>query len=337
MKILVLKPSSLGDIVQAIPVVRLIRQHHPESQIHWWINREWMPLLERDPDIHQLVPFDRRRWGTPSGWPEAFQTILRLREEHFDWVIDLQSLARSALLGWTVGGSLTVGLADSREGAPAFFDFAVPRPFPRAHAVDWYLEVLRTLNVPVHLQFDWLPQNAEARTVVESIWPSEGARWVALQPGARWDNKRWPVEFYAELAVQLLGEVPDLRVVVLGGNSDRALGKIIAARAGQRCINLTGRLTLPTLVEWLRRSSLLVTNDTGPMHLAGGRLLPGRGLIWPHRSRLDGSLRSTGRGHPVRLGMSSLPETDLPVSRYPGVPSPHSRFPGPIQGPAATC
>lgn len=247
-----------------------------------------MPLLERDPDIHQLVPFDRRRWGTPSGWPEAFQTILRLREEHFDWVIDLQSLARSALLGWTVGGSLTVGLADSREGAPAFFDFAVPRPFPRAHAVDWYLEVLRTLNVPVHLQFDWLPQNAEARTVVESIWPSEGARWVALQPGARWDNKRWPVEFYAELAVQLLGEVPDLRVVVLGGNSDRALGKIIAARAGQRCIDLTGRLTLPTLVEWLRRSSLLVTNDTGPMHLAAAVSCPVVALFGPTDPGLTG-------------------------------------------------
>jgi heptosyltransferase I len=267
-KILVLKPSSLGDVVQALPVARLLKRHFSQAEIHWWLNREFIPLLERDPDLARVIPFDRKRWGSPLGWPGAVASIRELRRERYDWILDLQSLARSGLVAWLAQGGFTVGLDDPREGAPGLYDLAVPRASFDTHAVDWYLEVLRRLGVPVHWDFDWLPRNEEAAAVIDSFWPIDGERWIAFQPGARWLNKRWPAEHFAALAGRLLAHHPSFRIAVLGGNDDRELGAEIAARHGGSCLDLTGQLSLPGMVEWLRRSALLVTNDTGPMHVA---------------------------------------------------------------------
>jgi heptosyltransferase I len=280
-KILVLKPSSLGDVVQSLPVARLLRRHLPQARIHWWLNRELVPLLEGDPDIEAVIPFDRRRWATPSGWPEAVSTLQRVRREHYDWVIDLQALARSAVFGWLASGSYTIGLQDFREGAPAFYDRSIPPPAAPAHAVDWYLKVLRELGIPVHSDFEWLPVRSEAQTVMDTVWPDDGSRWVALQPGARWLNKRWPVESFAQLAAGLLRIRPDVRVVVLGGAGDVELGRRICEEAGPRALNLAGRLTLPTMVAWVRRCALMITNDTGPMHVAAALKVPVVALFGP--------------------------------------------------------
>lgn len=281
MKILVLKPSSLGDVILALPVARLLKRNFPTAEIHWWINRELVPLLDGDPDISKVIPFDRHRWATPVGWPEAFRTMRSLRLERYDWIIDLQSLARSALIGWIANGSLTIGLDDRREGAPALHDHSVPRPFARCHAADWYLAVLQALNVPIHQRFEWLPVRPDASSVVNSVWPSDSCRWVGFQPGARWPNKRWPASAFADVAHRLLRRDPSLCFAVFGGQGDRLLGAEICRQVGPRCLDLTGRLTLQTLVAWIHRCSLFITNDTGPMHMAAALKVPLVALFGP--------------------------------------------------------
>lgn len=288
MKILILKPSSLGDVIQALPVARLLKQHRPEAEIHWWLNRELTPLLEGDPDLFRVIPFDRKRWGRLEGVPLAISEIRALRRERFDWVIDLQSLARSALVGWLARGGLTVGLDERREAAPAFFDVAVPRPSFETHAVDWYLEVLRRLDVPVHFNFTWLPERPGIAATVRARCPAPSALWVALQPGARWPNKRWPIEHFVDLARRLLAAEPALRVVVLGGHTDQAFGSAITAAAGPRSLDLTGRLSLPEMVEWLRLCTLMITNDTGPMHVAAALGKPVVALFGPTEAARTG-------------------------------------------------
>ncbi len=305
MKILVLKPSSLGDVVQALPVARLLRRHFPEAEIHWWLNRELAPLLEHDPDIRRVIPFDRKRWGAPTGWPSALRIIRGMRRERYDWVIDLQSLARSGLVAWLAQGGLTVGLDDRREGASGFHDVSVPRASYQTHAVDWYLDVLRWQGVPVHWDFDWLPRNEDAATVVESVWPANGHRWIALQPGARWLNKRWPAEHFAALAQRLLAHDESLRIVVLGGDADRPLGAQVAGLAGERCLDLTGQLSLPGMVEWLRRCSLMITNDTGPMHVAVALGRPVIGLFGPTEPTRTGPYGQLA--HTLRVDLPCAP------------------------------
>lgn len=303
MRILILKSSSLGDVVQALPVLRLLKRHRPESAIYWWIDSALRGLLEGDPDLSGLILFERRRWSSPFHWNEMLASIRRMRAMKFDWVIDLQSLARSGSFAWLANGGLTVGLDDSREGARGFYDIAVSRPGYHTHAVDWYLEVLRRLNVPVHWNFMWLPPRPEVAAALQEKWGADSARWIALQPGARWANKRWPVEHFAELVRCLAADDGAVRFVILGSGDDSPAGARIAQAATGRCLDLTGRTSLPEMIEWIRRSELLVTNDTGPMHAAAAMGKPVVALFGPTEPRRTGPYGQVERA----LRLTSLP------------------------------
>jgi len=286
LKILILKPSSLGDVIQALPVLRLLKRHWPHAQIHWWIDAAFAPFLEGDPDLAGVVRFERRRWAQPRHWPEMLRSIRQLRQQNFDLVIDLQCLARSAIFAWLANGRQLVGLDEVREGARGFYDLAVPRLSHHTHAVDWYLAVLPRLGVPVDQPFDWLPPRPAIAAQVERKWPGP-ARWIILQPGARWSNKRWPVEHFAELVRQLTHRAPHLRFVILGAGTDAPLGDIIA-QAAPRSLNLCGQTSLLEMIEWIRRCDLMISNDTGPMHAAAALRKPLLALFGPTEPRRTG-------------------------------------------------
>ncbi|HUC85859.1 MAG TPA: lipopolysaccharide heptosyltransferase II [Candidatus Acidoferrales bacterium] len=317
MKILILKPSSLGDVIQALPVLRLLKLHWRQAEIFWWIDAPLAPLLEGDPDLAGVVPFERRRWSQPRYWPEMCRSIRRLREKDFDLVIDLQCLARSAAFAWLANGKKLVGLDEVREGARAFYDSVVPRKSFHTHAVDWYLSILPPLKVPVHERFDWLPFRPAVAAGIRQKWPDpvqddhaqnldgrpsksglEAPGWIALQPGARWQNKRWPVENFAELVRLLVPKYPESRFVILGDRGDDLLGSIITEAAPERCLNLCGATSLPEMVEWIRRCDLMITNDTGPMHVAAAlkkRLVALFGPTEPRRTGPYGQLENVVR------------------------------------------
>ena len=288
LKILILKPSSLGDVVQALPVLRLLKLHFPQSEIHWWIDSTFRSLLEADPDLSGIVLFERRRWSSPRHWDELLASIRQMRAMKFDWVIDLQGLARSGLFAWLANGGVSIGLDDNREGARGFYDFAVPRPGFHAHAVDWYLEVLRFLGVPVRRDFTWLPARPDAAAAVKEKWRPDSARWIVLHPGARWSNKRWPAEHFAELVRLLARDYEDVKFAILGGKNEAPLGESIARAAPNRCLDLTGRTSLPEMTEWVRLGELTVTNDTGPMHVAAALGKPVVALFGPTEPRRTG-------------------------------------------------
>jgi lipopolysaccharide heptosyltransferase II len=288
LKILILKPSSLGDVVQALPVLRLLKRHRPEAEIFWWIDSHFAPLLEDDPDLTGVVRFERRRWAAPRHWPEMFLSLRWLREQDFDWVIDLQCLARSGAFAWLANGKFLIGLDEVREGARGFYDLAVRRASFHTHAVDWYLAVLPPLGVPVHDDFQWLPEQPQVADTVKSKWQTGHGRWIAIQPGARWPNKRWPVEYFAGLIRLLAKKFPDARFAILGSREDKPVGGLIADADPERCFNLCGQTSLPEMVEWVRLCDLMITNDTGPMHVAAALGKPLVALFGPTEPRRTG-------------------------------------------------
>jgi lipopolysaccharide heptosyltransferase II len=295
LKILILKPSSLGDVLQALPVLRLLKLHWRDAEIFWWIDSALAPLLAGDPDLAGVVLFERKRWRSPRHWPEMFRSLRWLRAKKFDLVIDLQCLARSGAFAWLARGKFLIGLDEAREGARGFYDVAVPRKSFHTHAVDWYLSVLPELGVPVHKNFNWLPERPAVAAEVKQKWPGENSQFairnsqlILLQPGARWQNKRWPVEQFAELARALAGKFPAARLAVLGGKDDELLGEIISQAAPQPCLNLCGQTSLLEMVEWIRRCDLLITNDTGPMHAAAALGKPLVALFGPTEPRRTG-------------------------------------------------
>jgi len=280
LKILILKPSSLGDVVLALPVLRLLKRQFPNSKIYWWIDSNLAGLLEGDPDLEGLVRFARQGWAGPRYWGELLSSIRWMQAQAFDWVIDLQGLMRSGLFAWLANGGLTIGLDDSREGAAAFYDVIVRTP-SHSHALDSYLAVLPALGVTVDWNFAWLPERPEVAATVRNKWGLHEGRWVILQPGARWINKRWPAEHYARLLGLAAIARPDIRFAVLGSGEDQPLANVITAAAPGRCLDLTGKLSLPEMVECIRLSELMVTNDTGPMHVAAAQGKPVVALFGP--------------------------------------------------------
>jgi len=309
LKILILKPSSLGDVIQALPVLRLLKQHFRDAEIFWWIDAGLKSLLEGDPDLAGLVLFERKRWKSPRRWPEAVRSVRWMREQQFDLVIDLQFLARSATFAWLANGKSLVGLDEIREGARGFYDRVTPRASFHTHAVDWYLSVLPLLGVPVHKNFEWIPARPQIAAQVKQKWFSQfstlNSQLVLLQPGARWDNKHWPVEHFADLVRRLAQTFPDVRFAVLGSDDDKSLGKRIADAAPARCLNLCGETTLPEMIEWLRLCDLMITNDTGPMHVAAALGTPLVALFGPTEPRRTGPYGQLD--HVVRIDLPCAP------------------------------
>ncbi|HLP75600.1 MAG TPA: glycosyltransferase family 9 protein, partial [Candidatus Paceibacterota bacterium] len=230
----------------------------------------------------------------PRHWPEMLRSIRWMRRQNFDLVIDLQCLARSGTFAWFASGKLLVGLDEVREGARGFYDIAVRRPSYHTHAVDWYLETLKALQVPVHENFDWIPARPAIAAELKQKFPVGTGRWIILQPGARWLNKRWPIEHFAELVKQMSARLTDVRFAILGGESDRELGAAIAKAEPQRCLDLTGKITLPEMIECIRLSALMITNDTGPMHVAAALKKPVIGLFGPTEPRRTGPYGQLG-------------------------------------------
>ena len=306
MKILILKPSSLGDVIHALPVLRLLKSHLPQSRIYWWLDSNLKSLLENDPDLAGVIPFERNRWAAPRRWPEMFAILQDLRAKQFDWAIDLQGLARSGIVAWLANAGLTIGLDNaregSREGARAFYDVTPPPPAANTHAVDRYLAVLPLLKVPVHGNFQWLPKRPDVAAQIEQKWNPGAGPWIVLLPGARWDNKRWPVEHFVELARRMRG-MGAIQTVILGSGDDRALGQAIAEANPGRCLNLAGQTSLWEMVEWVRRGRLVISNDTGPMHVAAALGRPLIALFGPTNPRHTGPY---GKLNSV-LQLNSLP------------------------------
>lgn len=277
MKILIVKPSSLGDVIQALPVLRLLKRAHPAAVVHWWLADGLHEMVADDPDVDRLISFNRRDWKTPGGLLRLAGIIRAVRAEHYDLVIDLQGLARSGLLSWLARGDELIGIDLGREGARMFYDVAVSRP-REPHAVDWYLAVARRLGLAVDQDFDWLPTNAAVRDRLLADHPLAERRLVGIVPGARWKNKRWPVRHFGA-TMDRLGADGRTTFLIIGGEGDREFAGELANRAD--ALNLLGQTSLVEMIEWIRRCSLVVTNDTGPMHVAAAMRKPVVALFGP--------------------------------------------------------
>ncbi len=288
LRILILKPSSLGDVIHALPVLRLLKLHQPQSRVFWWLETSLVPLLQDDPDLAGIFAFPRKGWFKPVNWNKVRHGIHDMRFQQFDLALDLQGLARSGIAAWLSGAKTVVGLANQREGSHMYYDAITPASPPNTHAVDRYLALIKHLGVPVHDRFEWIPLRPLVAQRVREKWHPENSRWFTLLPGARWDNKRWPVENFAGLVRQLSGQYPEHRFAILGGQADEALGKGITEANPGRCLNLAGATDLHEMIEWVRLSELTITNDTGPMHIAAALRRPVVALFGPTNPNLTG-------------------------------------------------
>jgi len=261
-RILILKPSSLGDIIHALSTVNLIRRRYSNAHIAWLVNTAFTSLLKNCPVINEVIPFPRHNLR------QVPALLKRLRQARYDLVVDLQGLLRSGLLAAATGASRRLGLSDAREGAGWFHNEIVP-VMPQ-HAVDRYLLAARQLGCaagPIEFPLGLAPEVSPAG-------------WIAINASARWKTKLWGDEKFAELIRQL----PQDRVVLTGSTDEADRIKKIAQ--GCRCI--AGQTDLLELAELYRRCAVVVTNDSGPMHLAAAVGTPVVAIFGPTAPALTG-------------------------------------------------
>lgn len=260
--ILIIKPSSLGDIVHTLPAVAAIRDAHPRARITWVINPEWAPLLRGNPHINHVHLFPRGEFRGLGASKRLLPWLKRTRALRPDIAVDFQGLLRSALIGRISGAREVFGLSDAREGSRLFYHH-IARVDRRGHAVERYLELARLVgaNRPEQLQFP-LPTGDPLPRF------DEHPDFVVLHPFARGRGKSM-----SERAIEEFCRALDSISVIVVGKSKLRL------RAPDNCVNLTNQTTLLQLVGLVRTARVTVSVDSGPMHIAAAT---GRKLVSIH-------------------------------------------------------
>ncbi len=273
-RILLIKPSSLGDVVMALPALSALRRSFPQSRISWLIRPEFAPLIEGHPHLDEIILFDRkslgRAWRHPAALGELTSLISRLRAGRFDAVLDLQGLFRSASLAWLSGCKQRFGPIWRKEFAHYFYTTAIPPRLEWVHVIDYYLRLIEAMGVAdLRVEFV-LPEKPAAAKTARDLLSRRGAdvnRYAVIIPGSAQVSKCWPAERFAVLADRLASD-HGLAVAATGSKSEGAMIEQIQALATHPIANLAGCTSLPELIEVLRRARLVVSNDTGPGHLA---------------------------------------------------------------------
>lgn len=275
--ICVIKPSAFGDIVQSLPVLSTLRSRFPQARLAWVVKRQWAELIEGHRDLDELIAFD------PSAGFAAWRSFLRdLRSRQFDLVLDLQGLFRTGVMTWATRAPIRVGLETAREGANLACNCVLPGTSKLVPAHARYRRVAEAIDPGLSVFEPRLPLRDEhvewART---QLRPLASPR-VALHIGAAWPTKRWPVGKFAAVAMLAVQHF-NASLVLVGGPGDardgQALEGMLDETSRSRTVNLIGKSSLAQLMAVLANVDLMVSNDSGPMHLAAALNTPTLGIF----------------------------------------------------------
>jgi heptosyltransferase I len=308
-RILLVKPSALGDVVHTLPVVATLHARYPQVALDWLVEEEAAPLIAGHPAVSELIVSGRRRWlralRHPAAAPGALWAMAgfarRLHCRRYDAVLDLQGLLKSALYVAAAGAPIRVGLADAREGARLAYTHRVPVPPQPVHAVERYLALAAAVGADRAVREFTIPLAAEEKAAA-ALRVREMPRPLAvLHPAGRWPTKLWPVERWRALATALAGE--GWGVLVTGSAGDAAVTAAITDGVGPACRSLAGLLSLKQLAAVLGSADVMVSVDSGPMHIAAAMGTPIVALFGP-----------TDPGRTGPLGRHTILRKPLPCS-----------------------
>lgn len=290
--IVVVKLSAIGDVLHGVPTAVALKRAFPTTRIGWVVEGRAGDVLAGHSAIDHV-------FRLPRGWLKSFAAVRSLRRQLVDFApeiaLDLQGLFKSAVPTWLSGARIRIGHAapESREQAWRFYTHPVEAT--AAHVVDRNLGLLSALGLPVEPAVFDMPRWPVSRLRMQE-W-LDGLRLPAtpalLNPGAGWPSKIWPAERFAEVARELMRRHGLPSIVVWGGDAERAAAERIVAEAGPAA-TLAPNTTLQDLGELCRLARLVISSDTGPLHLAAAVGTPCVGLFGPVPAKRNGPY---GPGH----------------------------------------
>ncbi len=298
-RLLLVKPSSLGDVIHALPTAGALRRRFPAAHLAWLVEEESADVVRGTAAVDEVIVSGRRRWlralaaGRGAGRTLGeFRALLRtLRAGNFDLVVDLQGLLKSAIYVLATGARMRVGLSTGREGSRLACTHVVEAPAGE-HAVERYLRAAWALGAPDGPRDFPIAVPPEAAAEADRILAEAGGAvagvagergrlpLAVLHPAARWPTKQWTPEAFAAVGDRI-ADAMGAAVVITGGRADVGAGEAVRTRMRRPALNLAGRTPLKVLAAILRRAAIMVTVDSGPMHLAAALGTPLVALFGP--------------------------------------------------------
>jgi heptosyltransferase-1 len=286
--ILIIKLSSLGDVIHALPALRTLRQLYPKAHIAWIVEEKCKDLLYNNPDLDELIVVRirhwRRHWNLQS-WREFRQALKQIRGR-FDLVIDMQGLIKTGVIAFLTQAPRVIGFDkhDCRERPNAWFTHeTVPYMGKTVHVVDRYLAMIQALGAEtVSMEFPLVvPEAAEAH--IEAYWkanPELSAKPnVAIHHGVGFPTKRWPMERFAQLGDRISKELGFNVLLTWGPGEEEGVKKLSAHMKEKHWVS--PKNTLHESIAMLKRMILTIGCDTGPMHLSAAQGVPTVSLFGP--------------------------------------------------------
>ena len=279
--VLITRLSAIGDCILTIPLAVRVKELWPDCKLSWIVDCAASQLLEEHSAIDELIKIQRGWLKCPSEWKRLRED---LRGREFDLTLDPQGLTKSSLLGWMSGARRRVGFdfSHGREVAPLVATQRITRT--ARHMVDTYLELLTpwTSISPGEGQFR-MPVYGQAAAAAEQMLAQLGLSdeaWIAMNPGAGWTTRLWPVQRFGMLAREIFREHGRRSLVFWAGESELLMAKVIEEESRGAAM-LAPKTSLTEMLEILRHARLLVTGDTGPLHLASSVGTPSVALHGP--------------------------------------------------------
>lgn len=305
-RVLIIKPSALGDVVHTLPVLGALKRAHPHSEVSWLISSHLAQIIEGHPLLAEVIVFEReryRRMGMSMAVMLEFCRFLKgLRQRRFSLVLDLQGLFRSGIFALATGAPVRVGFDNAREGAPLFYTHRVAVPSLDIHAVDRYFSIARAIGLPECEKHFGLPvlqsDRDRARWLLESAGLQAGRPYVAICASAGWPSKRWFPERFAGV-IEFIHTSLGAEAVLVGSEGDREVTGRIIEELKAPPVDLTGKTSLRELVAIIDGARAMVTNDSGPMHIAAAVECPTVAVFGPTNPQRTGPY---GPGHKVIPG-----------------------------------
>lgn len=278
--ILIIKPSALGDVVLGLPVLTTLRASFPKARITWLVRKEFAPLLECVNGLDEIMLFDRKLlskwWYSRQAFTEFWALMKQLRERRFDLVLDLQGLFRTAFFAWQTGCTVRFGMTQAREGASLFYTHRVSPPEGLLHRVDYYVKIASEAGAGCPCTDCQILPPADA---VEAVNRKLSAAGLANRPyavlvlGSAHAVKCWPMERFAMIA-QRLADDYGLSIVATGSKSEQSLAETVQRKVRVPIVSLAGQTSIPELAALLKGARLVLSNDTGPGHIAAAIGVP---------------------------------------------------------------
>jgi 3-deoxy-D-manno-octulosonic-acid transferase/heptosyltransferase-1 len=293
-KILVVKLSAVGDVVHTLPALNALRRHRPEAHITWLVEEAAAGLIKGHPAIDRVLVSKRKRWVQGVGsaqWrrhlTEAAGFIRQLRDTRYDWVLDFQAALKGAALIAMVRADRKIGFGpgmEHQEYSYLVLNEKIPMVSMEVHALKRSLMLMEAMGVPCRqieykLPIDEVMGKKIVRLMADQQLPRKGPA-VAINPVALWETKMWSAKRFAQLADRLI-ETYQADIFFTGAAADaEEIGKITGWMT-QEAANLAGRTSLLELAALYRKMDLVISTDTGPMHIAAAVETPVVALFGP--------------------------------------------------------